>query len=168
MEPLGTSSPPVISLTSTYLLHCWYRFDHSRMSGYHDCPDNATQILLLFLQFASFCLALPPVSPKTLLLLENGFSNRRHIHSAHLCWLFQGRITKNKVSSFLFWTLFQLLSCADKIQKSVLFFPKIRESWWELLDQEVKSSKSVLLNMFQSEHDVLHHLTFEDSPTISG
>ncbi|KAA8594015.1 hypothetical protein FQN60_004849 [Etheostoma spectabile] len=38
----------------------------------------------------------------------------------------------------------------------------------ELLDQEVKSFKAVLLNMVQPDRDVLHHLTFEDNHGVSG
>lgn len=32
----------------------------------------------------------------------------------------------------------------------------------------MRSSKAVLLNMFQADRDVLHHLTFEDNHRVSG
>lgn len=50
-----------------------------------------------------------------------------------------------------------------------VIFPNIAGSLWELLGSgKVRSSKAVLLNMFQADRDVLHHLTFEDNHRESG
>lgn len=49
-----------------------------------------------------------------------------------------------------------------------VIFPNIAGSLWELLDQEVESSKAVLLNMFQPDLDVLHRLTFADNHSVNS
>lgn len=50
----------------------------------------------------------------------------------------------------------------------MLFFSNIPGSLWEQLDQGVKSFKAVLLNMFQPDRDVLHHLTFGDNYRVGS